>query len=72
MKKSYSYTGSPITPSYGDMVVTVGKTTLTSADYDIVSYKNNIEKGNASLVIRGKGNYGGSKTITFDIKASNK
>ena len=36
-------------------------------DYTI-TYKNNKKKGTASIVIKGKGNFSGSKTIKFKIK----
>lgn len=38
-------------------------------DYEIISYSNNINKGNASVVIRGIGDYSGTKTIKFKIAA---
>ena len=50
--------------------VRFGKTEyLTADDYEIVpgSLKNNVNKGTASMVIRGKGNYGGGKTVKFTI-----
>ncbi|MCR5268930.1 MAG: InlB B-repeat-containing protein [Lachnospiraceae bacterium] len=37
---------------------------------DESSYKNNVAKGTASVVVRGTGNYGGSKTISFKIGAN--
>ena len=42
---------------------------LEDSDYEIVSYENNINKGKAKVTIKGVGNYGGTKTITFTIKA---
>lgn len=38
-------------------------------DYVIDSYTNNTKKGTASVMIRGVGNYGGTKKVTFVIKA---
>ena len=35
--------------------------------YEIVSYSNNINKGTATAVIKGTGNYSGTKTIKFKI-----
>ena len=35
-----------------------------------VSYSNNIQPGNARIVLRGKGNYKGVKTVTFNISRS--
>ena len=60
-----TYTGSAIKPA---MVIKDGSKTLTSSDYT-VSYKNNINVGTATATITGKGNYTGSKTATFTIKA---
>jgi hypothetical protein len=40
---------------------------LTSNDYDIVGYSNNVNLGTATVVIRGKGEYGGTKNVTFKI-----
>ncbi len=50
--------------------VEVNGTALKSEEYEIVagSYSNNINKGTAKVVIRGLGNYGGTKTATFKIK----
>jgi len=49
--------------------VTVGGTKLTESEFEIVSCTNNIKKGNATITIKGKGNYGGTKTIRFKIKS---
>lgn len=50
--------GSDITMNYG-------------TDYGIVkgSDRNNTKKGSASVIVRGLGSYGGSKTVRFSIKA---
>lgn len=65
---AYNYKGKPIVPSKSDITVKVGKVTLGSEDYDIVSCTNNIKAGKATIVIRGKGNYGGTVKATFKIK----
>lgn len=60
----YRYTGRPIRPS---LRVYRGKRLLRKdKDYSI-SYKNNINAGNASIVITGKGYYTGSIKIPFQI-----
>lgn len=54
------------------VTVKIGKETLIfGTDYEIVenSYANNIKKGTATVTIVGKGNYGGTKTVKFKIKA---
>ncbi|MCR4650944.1 MAG: hypothetical protein K5662_04245 [Lachnospiraceae bacterium] len=52
-----------------DFTVVLNKKTLTTSDYEIVSIKNNRFLGTATVEIRGKGEYGGSKTFTFKINA---
>lgn len=67
---SQTYTGKPITITKDDIKsVKIGKTTLLPEEYEIVpnSYTNNVKKGTASVKIRGLGNYGGEKKITFKI-----
>ncbi len=65
------YTGKEITLSEADFTsAKKGKDTLAyGEDFEIVegSYKNNLKKGTASVTIRGKGNYGGEKTVKFKI-----
>ncbi len=56
-------------PGKGDLVVTYENKPVADEEYDIVSYSKNDKKGNATLVIRGKGQYGGTKNVTFSIKA---
>ena len=64
-----TYTGSAITPGKEDITLTMKKVPLTADDYEIVSYSNNVKKGTATVIIRGVGNYGGTKKITFKIKS---
>lgn len=45
------------------------KVPLAADDYEIVSYSNNVKKGTATVIIKGVGNYGGTKKITFKIKS---
>lgn len=65
------YNGAPITINENEMTVKVGKDILTSSDFEIVpgSYVNNVNKGTASFTIKGIGNYGGTKKVTFSIKS---
>lgn len=62
-----TYTGKEIEPESQIQVVLKGQT-LSSDDYRIVGYSNNINKGTAKVVLQGLGNYGGTKTATFKIK----
>ena len=62
------YTGKEIKPD-SQIVVKVSGKELNTEDYEIVGYKNNINKGKATVTIKGKGNYGGTKTVNFTIGA---
>ena len=64
-----TFTGSAIKPGKEEITLTMKKVPLTADDYEIVSYSNNVEKGTATVIIRGVGNYGGTKKITFKIKS---
>lgn len=65
------YTGKPVMPGKNDITVKIGKTVLNPWEYDIVSYSDNIDKGNGKLTIKGIGNYGGEKTVSFAITQKN-
>lgn len=64
-----TYTGSAIKPGKEEITLIMKKVPLTADDYEIVSYSNNVKKGTATVIIRGVGNYGGTKKITFKIKS---
>lgn len=65
---SYTYTRKKIAPNiivlHGDQVLKKG------SDYS-VSYSGNKNAGTAKIVLRGMGDYSGTKTVTFKIKAKN-
>ena len=62
------YTGMPLTLLDEDIVVKIGSSVLKKdVDYEIVSYNNNKDKGTASVIIKGIGEYGGNKTASFKI-----
>ena len=64
-----TYTGEAVTQA--PVVTYNGKTLSEGTDYK-VGYANNVEAGTATVVISGTGNYGGAKTVTFEIlQASN-
>ena len=44
-----------------------GKKLKAGRDYT-VTYKNNKKKGTAKIIVKGKGNFKGTKTIKFKIK----
>jgi len=61
---SVEYTGKAFTPKVS--VTYDGKALVEGKDYSL-SYKNNIDAGNASVVITGKGEYSGAITKKFKI-----
>lgn len=67
--KSQNYTGSPVTLSKDQIAVKISGKKLDATDYDIVAYSNNTKVGTATVTIRAKGNYGGTKTVKFKITA---
>ena len=64
-----TYTGKAIEPTKDESTVKIGNVTLEKTDYEIVGYSNNVKKGTAKVTIRGIGNYGGEKTVTFKINS---
>lgn len=62
------YTGEEVTLKPEDITVKVGQNILTAKDYEIIGYENNIKKGNATVILKGKGNYGGTKRVKFAIR----
>ena len=69
LKKGLDYTGKAMYISQSDLVVKIGKHTLTEDEYEIVDYQNNVKKGNATITLKGKGSYGGTKNFKFKINA---
>ena len=65
------YTGEEIKLKKSDISWKQGgkPVTLSEEDFDIIesTYKNNINKGKATVVVRGKGEWGCTKTISFKI-----
>lgn len=72
--KAKTYTGKAIKLDKSDITVKVGKQILPDDSYEIVesTYTNNVNKGKATVVIKGAGDcdveyYGGEKIVTFTI-----
>lgn len=66
---SQAYTGKQVTPA---VTITCGEYTLkqgTNQDYTL-TYANNTEIGTATVTITGRGNFSGTKTVTFAIASS--
>ena len=64
VKTKFTYTGKTIRPIV--KVSQNGEKLFINEDY-IVSYKNNKKIGTASIVVKGKGSYNGSKILYFKI-----
>ncbi|MDE6749278.1 MAG: Ig-like domain-containing protein, partial [Lachnospiraceae bacterium] len=69
------YTGEEIALSSSDIHVYTNSTDaknkrneLRNGCYEIVEYKNNIKAGNAKVTLRGRADYGGTKTYSFKIQ----
>ena len=68
--KDKEYIGSPVYLNDDDITVMLGKTKLDlpANSFVITDYKNNVNKGTASVTFHGVGEYGGEKTVKFKIK----
>ena len=71
LNRKIYFNGTKVTLSKSDITVKIGKVTVPPESYEIVSdsYVNNNRKGTAKVTIRGIGEYGGTKTISFRIHA---
>lgn len=69
--KKKSYTGNPVKLTAEDFTFKSGNKVLTDVTFEIdeTTYTNNVNSGNATVVIKGTGSYGGTKKITFTIGA---
>ena len=59
-----AYTGKEIKP---DVVIKKGSTKLKKGTDYTLTYKNNVNTGRATIIVKGKGNYTGTKTMYFNI-----
>ena len=62
--KAQTYTGKALKPA---PTVKVGGRTLKSGTDYTLAYKNNTKVGTATVTVKGKGNYAGTKSATFKI-----
>ena len=70
--KPQIYTGYEVKPGKDQITkIKVGKEYLEEGDYEIIGYTNNIKKGTAKMTLKGVGDYGGTKTVTFKIVPRN-
>lgn len=63
-KNVMTYTGNPLKPT---VTVKDGTTKLSVNNDYTVSYTNNIKLGKATVTVKGKGLYGGQKSVNFTI-----
>ena len=64
----YYDNGEQVCPPEDKLEVTIGNNKLISGvDFTIENYNNNTKKGNATVTIKGIGEYGGRKTVKFKI-----
>ena len=57
----------PVVPKKSDITVKIGKKLLNMDDYEILTVTGNQKAGYATMVLRGKGLYGGLRTVKFKI-----
>ncbi|MCM1553055.1 MAG: hypothetical protein NC092_10225 [Butyrivibrio sp.] len=67
-----TYTGNAVTLEAKDLTVTIKedgttKTLTLNNEFEIAAYSNNVGKGTATAVLKGIGNYSGTKTVKFKI-----
>ncbi len=62
---TYTYDGTQQKPAF--TLTYNGMTLVEGTDYTITSYGTNIDAGEGTVTVAGKGNYTGTKTITFTI-----
>lgn len=61
------YTGKAIEPD-DKIEIKLNKKSLSRGNYEVVGYSNNINKGTATVTIKGINDCGGTKTVKFKIK----
>lgn len=68
--ETQEYTGEEVKPNKEAITVKIGKEVLEPSMYEIVSYGDNcVNKGKNTITIKGVGNYGGTKTVSYKIRA---
>lgn len=71
-----NYTGNPIVPTKSDITeirIKVGSkyVTIDSTQYEIIEVYSNVNAGKGKMVIKGVGDFCGTKTVSFTIKSQN-
>lgn len=70
-KKKIYYTGNGISIDKNDIRVRIGKVELTSDDFELIDYTNNVRKGTAQVTVRGIDKYAGTRILKFSVQAQN-
>ena len=69
-----AYTGRPVYLDEDEIILTMTsgrvKQQLGPGDYYIAGYENNVNKGTAKAILKGCGNYGGTKVVSFTIDSA--
>lgn len=65
--ETQTYTGAAVEPGKDKITVTLKGQPVPPENYEIVRYADNVKKGKGTVVIKGVGNYGGTKTVKFTI-----
>ena len=74
VQKNFTYTGSYIEPHYIRLNIGTAKAPVyltEGVDFEVAGYMNNIDKGKASVILRGIGEYGGIKAVDYNITVRN-
>ena len=66
--ENVQYTGTAVKPQV--ILTDLGKQLVENTDY-VLTYTNNVAAGTATITVRGKGNYSGTKKITYQITPLN-
>lgn len=66
--KYFEYSGKDVMLEKDWLIVKAGKTILNSNEFEIIGYVNNIQKGTATVIIQGSGEFGGIKMLKYKIK----
>lgn len=69
VKNTFTHSKEGVWLKQSDLEVKIGDDTLAEKDYTIESHSKNDKAGKATIVIRGKGNYCGTKKFTVNIGA---
>ena len=64
------YQGTGVELTKDDITITYQNEEVKKEEYEIIGYSNNKKKGAATVIIQGKGAFGGTKKVKFRITAN--